>query len=83
MDGDRMKTIPFLYVDEKHILFYKEIKEEECVAINFVFLRKILGVYVSNEIYDIMKYEYTENGNNMAGKIPHVILISSWYVIFR
>ena len=37
-----MKTIPFLYVDEKHILFYKEM--EECVAIDFVFIWKILGV---------------------------------------
>ena len=83
MDGDRMKTIPFLYVDEKHILFYKEIKEEECVTINFVLLLEILGVYVFFEIYDIMKYEYRKNGNNMVGKIPHVILILSWYVIFR
>ena len=68
MDGDRMKTIPFLYVDEKHILFYEEIEEEECVAINFLFIGRILGVYVHIEIYFIMKYEYTENGNNMVGK---------------
>ena len=70
-----MKTIPFLYVDEKHILFYEEIKEEECVTINFVLLLEILGVYVFLEIYDIMKYEYRKNGNNMVGKIPHVIII--------
>ena len=61
-----MKTIPFLYVDEKHILFHKEM--EECVAINFVFIQKILGVYSFIEIYVIMKYEYKENGNNMVGK---------------
>ena len=75
MDGDRMKTIPFLYVDEKHILFYKEV--DECVAINFVFRQRILGVYSSIEIYIIMKYEYKENGNNMVGKnttcYPHNI----------
>ena len=45
----------------KNILFYKEIRRRRyCVAINFVFILEVLGVYVFIEIDVIMKYEYIQ-----------------------
>ena len=57
MDGDRMKTIPFLYVDE-NILFYKEIEEARCVTL-FLYSCNYIEVLYFFEIDTIMKYEYT------------------------
>ena len=58
MDGDRMKTIPFLYVDE-NILFHKEIEEARCVTAFLYSCNYIEGLYILIEIDTIMKYEYT------------------------
>ena len=56
MDGDRMKTIPFLYVDE-NILFYKEIEEARCVTA-FLYSCNYIVILHFFEIDTIMKYEY-------------------------
>ena len=44
----------------KTFCFIKKWEEEDCVTNNFVFIKKVLGVYAFIEIDVIMKYEYIQ-----------------------